>query len=217
MSTSPPASRRRPSGALLFAAWAAGTTVAVVFSVVAINLAGAGVSDQASMALTPARVDTALSIEAAPHHSDRKGAEEPTTTAAAGAPVSPPPDSTASVVPSRSGSSGASSGDPSTTIGKGPGSSSATEPRASTTTTVTPSSSKSASAQGGTVQVQCIGSTVTLVSATSKPGFETDAHASSGAQVVVYFARDIPPHSSQITATCSNGTIQFKVREIADS
>ena len=82
-----------------------------------------------------------------------------------------------------------------------------------TTSTTTPSSSKSVSAQGGSAVFQCIGSTVSLVSATPASHYEIDKKTATE----VVFVRDLPAHTSQITASCSAGVITAKVKEIADS
>ena len=200
--------------------WAAGTALAVVLSVVAINLAGAGVSDQASVTLSPARVSTALSIDAA-RSAPLPAAQgvvkgSPTTASSHAAIGAPTADSASSTDPTvGSGSSGqASGGHPPRAGDGGPDTSSTTQPApVSTTTTVTPSSTRSVPSQGGTAVFQCIGSTLSLLSASPAAKFEVDTRKATE----VVFVSDALTHTSQIAATCSAGTITARVKEIADS
>ena len=84
----------------------------------------------------------------------------------------------------------------------------------STTLAEVPSSTSSDSARGGTIRVQCIGTSLTLLSAVPAAGYHTQLGSSSGAQLEVKFVGD--DHTSQITATCSNGTITFAIAELGD-
>ncbi len=208
-------SGRGRSSWVLFGAWAVGTAIAVAFSIFAVNLAGAGVSDQASVALTRGDVSAVLGSPVsltAPSPTDRRAAHSgaATTTETGPGHDSPPgPPMSASEAAGSSGSSGAESptssersGSP-TTSGEAP----------ATTTTTTPSSSKQVSSQGGTAVFQCIGSTVSLLSATPGSGFQIDKKTANE----VVFVRDVPAHTSQITASCSAGAITAKVKEIADN
>ena len=214
----PAPSSRRPAWLWPAAAWLVGTALAVTFSVLAINLAGAGVSDRSSLALSPARVADALSLSAPSGHrraTSRASAPKAPATSAAG-PVDLPHEaiSTTSLVPVGSSGHdqpGAGSRSTSGDGAEGTTTTAVTAP-ASTSTTATPSSTKAVSSQGGTATFQCIGSTLSLLSAAPANGYETDKK--TAAQVV--FVRDTPPHTSQITASCSAGTVTSRVRELSD-
>jgi serine/threonine-protein kinase len=212
----PPERSRRPKWLVPAAAWIAGTALAVVLSMVAINLAGAGVSDQSSVALSRTKVDAALSSDATTerHPTSRTGRHAATTTApgASSRPLARVPATTSPSVTGHvedsgggHGSSGSSGGGSAPTT---------TAPKATTTSTTTPSSVREVTAQGGTATVQCIGSSISLVSARPANGFELDSSSVSGGHLDVEFSAT--GHSSEIHATCASGVITTHVEESSD-
>jgi hypothetical protein len=208
-------SGRGRSSTMLFAVWAVGTTVAVAFSIFAVNLAGAGVSDQVSVALTRGNVAAVLGSPTslvAPTPTDREAARRgAAATTETGIGHEPPPGArVASSDPA--GSSSPGEGESPTSTNRSGSTTTSALVRASTTTT-TPSSTKSVSSQGGTAVFQCIGSTLSLVSTAARANYEADKKTATE----VVFVRDLPAHTSQITASCSAGVITAKVKEIADN
>jgi hypothetical protein len=197
---------------VLATAWLVGTAAAVTLSVVAVNLAGTRVGDHPSLPLSRRGIADALSATAPP-----STATQSTTPSGAQSPSPGAPATTSRAttprVPSGPGAAVAAAGaTTSSTMGE-----TGTDPPLPTSTTqpAVPSSTRSASAIGGTIRVQCIGSSLTLLSAVPVAGYHTQIGPSSGDQLLVKFVGD--DHTSQITANCSSGSISFSIAELGDN
>ena len=77
-----------------------------------------------------------------------------------------------------------------------------------------PSSVQSVTVTGGTVRVQCIGDTATLLADPPDAGFAVEASRPSASTVQVEF--DKGTISSEVTAGCANGVITFHTETSTD-
>jgi hypothetical protein len=208
--------------ASVVAVWLAGSVVAVAVAIAAIGLAGARVTGHTTMLQARDAADRTagtlidpLSVEAPP----TSAPVEDTTPQPGGDTSTSVP---ASVVPGATPSPGNGHGSSSPTTAVAPGGDEKPSPGESPTTTQTspptttpssPSSSKTSVVVGGTVKVQCINSSVSLVSAVPNAGFGVEVGSHGPQQVEVQFHRD--NHESQVTATCRAGVITFVNEESA--
>jgi hypothetical protein len=211
----PSPARWRHSRLALIGAWGAGTAIAVAVSIAAINMAGSGVADSSSVTLSHAKVAAALDTS-------HPSAAVTTTERAAGkrahaASSNQTKSATPGIGSSATASPGIAGAASPTTVATGPevgstetidGSSPKTTV-APTTTTTTPSSTATKSTTGGTVQVQCIGNGITLLSAVPSAGYELDSRSTTTSTAHVEFSKG--ELSSEIDATCANGVITFHV------
>lgn len=196
------------------AIWLAGSVLAVTVAVAAIGLAGARVTGQAVMVrasdrtmatiLDPLTISSST-VPALPDDS----VVDPTGTTAPAAPSTPSvghPDDRLGSTPT---SSKPAEAEPKDQTSEAP---STTAP-ASTTLPSSPSSTKAAKTVGGTVKVQCINSSVSLVSAVPASGFSVEIGNRGPLQVEVQFFSS--SHQSQVSATCRGGVITFVNEESA--
>lgn len=214
MSASP---RRR---AALVAVWLGGSFLAIAVAVAAIGLAGARVTASTTMVRAHDAAQTLSTVVEA-------GPGDATS-------VPPAGDDPTTVVPGEGSSAERSAAGP-VVVGPGgsverPDSSPTTEspeaepapPAASPTTAApapppttpqSPSSTKTVAVVGGTVKVQCINSSLTLVSAVPNAGFEVEVGNHGPQQIEVQFNNDT--HQSDVTANCRAGVITFSTKESA--
>ncbi len=217
-------SRRRLA---LGAVWVGGTALAMTASILAIDVAGTKVTSPGSF--STAHVGQAADISGpvttlavAAGGSDSAGGPAPTTgtgsatapgagVGSSGTPTVPGRSSAGGTTPTSAGSAGGSAGPTtSTTAGSSPGSTVAP----TTTVPPPPSSVQSVTVTGGTVRVQCIASSATLLADPADPGFEAEASHPSAGTIHVEFSKD--PVSSEVTAVCSAGVITFHTETSTD-
>ncbi len=220
-----PRPRRRLA---LGAVWVGGTLLAMAASILAINVAGTKVTSPASF--STAHVGQAADISEpvstlGPTSGPGSVAGDiatPTSDAAGTGAASGPGPTVATIGPG--GSAGPGSATPTgapPSGGAGPGSTTTTT-RSSPPTTASPvttqapppSSVESVTVTGGTVRVQCIGDTATLLADPPAAGFEVEASYPSASTVHVEFAKGNV--SSEVTAACSNGVISFHTETSTD-
>jgi len=225
-------SRRRWA---LAAVWVGGTALAMTASIVAIDVAGTRVTTPASF--SAARIGQAADVSSGraadqggdagrsvpgAADGDRGGAAGAATTAAAGGGATTATTSThaggdsgGAAVPGAASSSGGGS-EPS-----GPGVAESPDTTASppgttappTTGAPPPSSVRSTSMAGGTVRVQCIASSITLLAATPTAGYVADTSKVAATIQVEFQSGKL---SDQITASCAAGVITFQTEHSSD-
>jgi hypothetical protein len=221
-----PRPRRRLA---LSAVWVGGTLLAMAASILAINVAGTKVTSPASF--STAHIGQAADISGtATTLGSTSGTGSPAGAAATGS--SPDAGTTngaggqgatgttvgpggsaspGSATPTTAGASGgAGPGSTTTTVGSSP----PTTGSPVTTQAPPPSSVKSVTVTGGTVRVQCIGDTATLLADPPDAGFAVQASHPSASTVDVEF--DKGNVSSEVIAVCANGVITFHTETSTD-
>ncbi len=211
----------------LGAIWVGGTVLAMAASILAINVAGTKVTSPASY--STAHIGQAADISGS---ASTIGVASGAGAIGDSADVTPPDGVTSdgrgsasgqSITASDgSGSTGSASPDPVHAPDRGePGASTTTSPSSPPTTAspVTtqappPSSVQSVTVTGGTVRVQCIGDTATLLADPPTSGFQAEASHPSAGTVHVEFTKAAV--SSEVIAVCAGGVITFHTETSTD-
>jgi len=194
------------------AIWLAGSALAVTVAVLAIGLAGARVTGQGAMVrasdrtlatiIDPLTIDATTMPLAADNAVVGPTADRPLPVPAA--PDAPHADGRSSTPTLATDSAAQPTND-------GPTQATTTTTTAPTTPPPSPSSTKSITVTGGTVKVQCINASVSLVSAVPAAGFGVEVGNRGPNQVEVQFHTSV--QESQVSASCRAGVITFTKEE----
>lgn len=194
-----PARLRR---ALLAATWLAGTALATLIVYEAVGAVALQVTDQSLEPLSQAGVGQALA--------QPSGLTAPPTATSVASPTTtqPPPTQQAPQTPASGGGGNASGGG----VGGGASGGGSAGGGGTPSPPVVASNTRTFTLIGGTANLTCAGTQISLNWATPNSGFEMDTGSSDGgAQIEVRFRNDT--HESQLQAWCSGGVVQGSVQE----
>jgi hypothetical protein len=202
----------------LVAVWLVGSTIAIAVAVAAIGLAGSRVTGHTEMLRARDTADRTVGAASDPILGDATSVvlppDGPLTGAPGGTGGETPTSGSAAPAPGRSdGQPGSSPGAvqaPEANSNPSPEDAPTTTRPASTPTTA-PSMQNHTTVVGGTVTVQCINSSVSLVSAVPNDRYSKEVGNKGPEQVEVQFNSEA--HESHVTATCRAGVITFSNQE----